>query len=339
MRVLILGGTSFFGKEIAKDFYETGHEVTLFTRGEKSPSDLPALTQVKGNRQSLDDLQRVNQMGPWDVVIDNIGYSGSDGELLVRAFPKVKRILFTSTISVYRYGNLQWPLKETEINPQAKPAEENLSDIHWKYARGKLDAENAVRKAQVPWTILRPTVVIGPYDVTQRSFWYVSRLLDGGPLLLANGGEQSFRLAYSLDVSRAYLDVLGTTKTEGQAYFLAQQEVITLKDYLEVTARALGITPEWISIPREVLGELGGPLATMANIIPSITKAMNDFGYRPTPFAKFATTTALWFRDHWQGDKAKLLETRSQELALAQQWKESFKNFSRESGKVSERSQ
>lgn len=324
MRALILGGTSYFGKDIAKDFHEAGYEVTLFTRGEKKPEDLPPHKHIKGSRQSAEDLKKA--AGPWDVVIDNIGYTGADMELLLRSV-QMKRFLFTSTISVYKYGDGSWPLKEDSIRYDAKPADEDLSNVHWKYARGKLDAERVVSDADVPWTILRPTLVLGPHDVTQRSFWYVNRLLKGGPILLANGGEQSFRLAYSLDVAKAYLDVLDSDRTAGQAYFLAQQEVITLKSFLEETAKALKVELVTVNVPKEFLGDLGGPFAGMGNIIPAVNKAMREFGYRPTPFREMVSVTAKWFRDKWQGDETKLIASRDEELALAAKWKKASSIF------------
>ena len=153
----------------------------------------------------------------------------------------------------------------------------------------------------------------------ERGFWYIARLLKGGPLLLANSGVASFRLAYSVDVARAYLQA-SQAGAHGKTYNLAQSEIITLRDYVEESARALGTKPELVNVPRELLGEMGGPHADLINHVPDITAAAKDFGFHPTPWPEAAKVSAIWFRDSWKGDEAKLLKTRPQEIDFAKRW-------------------
>lgn len=330
MKVLILGGTSFFGKDIARQFFEEGHEIALFTRGNERPTDLPPHHHLKGDRRNPSDLNAAAAHADWDIVIDNIGYDEKDAQMALTAFRRTRRFLFDSTVSVYRYvpEKFAQPLKEESVSFDYIPPEENLTDIHWKYARGKLDAERVfVRQSEVPWTIIRPPVVYGPYDTSLRGFWYLARLLNGGPILLSNGGLSSFRLAYSRDIARAFLLAAREPKAERKTYFIAHREIITLKDFIEESAHALGITPQFINLPAEVVGELAGPHSPMSNLIVDITQAEIDLGFRPTPFSQFVRETALWFRDHWTSKSPELLKTRPQELALAQKWQSLLKQF------------
>lgn len=323
MKVLILGGTSFFGKAIVRKFFEAQHSVTVFTRGKELPTDLPPHEHLKGDRGNLSDLLRVARHAEWDLVIDNIGYDGEAVSKAVEAFKGVKHFIFDSTVSVYRYipDAFPMPLQENAVNFERIPPQQDLEDIHWKYARGKLEAERALKEASFPWTILRPPVVYGPFDVTNRGYWYLARLLDGGPILLSNGGVQSFRLAYSEDIAQAFLKAAWKPQTYGKAYFLGQNEVITLRDFIEESARALGVTPHFVSVPSEILGQMGGPHAPMVNMIPDISAAQKDLGFSPTPFSTFIRSTAIWFRDQWKGNKADLLKGREEEIAFAEKWK------------------
>ena len=91
MKVLILGGTTFFGKEIVRHFTEQGCEVATFTRGNVSPTDIHPKWRLNGQRQSLDDLNKAASFADWDVLIDNLAYSGSDVSLALKAFPLVKQ--------------------------------------------------------------------------------------------------------------------------------------------------------------------------------------------------------------------------------------------------------
>lgn len=330
MQILILGGTSFIGKEMVRAFFEAGHSVTIFTRGRKKPTDLPPHQKLTGDRNSLTDLMTVGKGKRWDVVIDNIGYQAEDLEKVITAFKTARHLIFNSTVSVYRYSKQAYPqpLIENSIDHNAHPAEENLENIHWKYARGKLDAEKVIlEQCQIPWTIIRPPVVYGPDDVTQRGFWYLMRLLDGGPLLLANGGVNSFRLAYSKDVAQVFLRAALNPQAFGQTYYVAQREIVTLKDFIDESAQHIGVDPNYVSVPSEIIGELGGPHSSMVNIVVDIQKAERELGFKPTPFAQMIQETTEWFKAQWKGDREEILKTRPQELVLGQKWKNVMEEF------------
>lgn len=330
MQILILGGTSFFGKEMVRAFFAAGHSVTVFTRGHVKPTDLPPHQQLTGDRNSLSDLMTVGKGKDWDVVIDNIGYNQEDADKFIKAFKTAKHLIFDSTVSVYRYAKSPYPQPLTEdcIDHQSRPRDEDLNDIHWKYARGKLDAERLIiNECKTPWTIIRPPVVYGPDDVTQRGFWYLARLLDGGPILLSNGGIQSFRLAYSKDVAQAFLLSALNPKAFNKAFFVGQKETITLKDFIDESAKHLGVKPVYVNLPNECVGDLAGPHASMINMIVDISRAERELNFKPTPFTQFMKETTLWFKEHWKGDLTQLLATRSKELVLAQKWKNVVEEF------------
>lgn len=324
MQVLILGGTSFFGKEIVRAFFSAGHSVTVFTRGLTKPTDLPPHQTLTGDRTSLSDLMTVGRGKDWDLVIDNIGYNAEDAEKLIKAFKTAKHIIFDSTVSVYRYSQSPFPqpLVEDQIDFNLKPKTEDLSNIHWKYARGKLEAERVIRnKCKIPWTIFRPPVVYGPDDTTERGFWYLARLMDGGPILLANGGVNSFRIVFSKDVAQAFLSAALKPSAFGKTYYVGQKEIVTLKDFLDESAKHLGVRPQYVNIPSDLPGEWGGPHASMVNIVVDISLAEKELNFKPTPFPTFIRETTLWFKEKWKGDLGSLLKTRPQELVLAQKWK------------------
>ncbi len=320
MRVLILGGTTFFGREIVRLFHEAGHEVTVFTRGNQNPDDLPEVKRVTGDRNRAEDLKKA--AGPWDVVIDNIALDGPGVQAALSAFKDVGRYVMTSTVSVYRFVRNAYPIpwKEDAADLDYRPKDENPSDIHWAYARAKFEAERALRtQKKFQWTIVRPTVVYGPHDPKNRGFWYLERMIEGGPILMANGGAGSFRLVYSLDVARWIFQAALLPKAAGRIYNLAQSEIVTLEQFLKESGRALGLTPDLVPVPLSELGDLGGPHGNLINIIPD-DSAARELGVTATPFADFARQTAQWFRQHWKGDRAELMKTRPQELALAKTW-------------------
>lgn len=320
MKILLLGGTSFFGKQIAKILDLAGHSVTLFSRIDKLPEDLSRFPHIKGDRNDPAQLAKASNAHEWEVVIDNIAYDAKTIKAAIDLFQNVKQYIFTSTISVYRYAPLgtTQPFREDCIDYDYTPNDENMSDVHWKYARGKMEAEKQlIRQAQIPWTILRPSIVYGPWDPTERGFWYLKRLMTGGPILLANNGSNSFRLAYSLDVASSYLEAIRNPDAIGRIYNIAGNEIITLHDFIFDSAKILGLDAQVVTGSYEEIKSLGGPYATDRNWIPNIEASRRDLAFRSTPWIECAETTAAWFRDCWAGDEKKLLGTREEELKLA----------------------
>lgn len=323
-RLLLLGGTSFFGRDIARLFHEAGYAVTIFTRGSKYPSDLPPCDRIVGDRNSHADLLSAARAHSWDVVVDNLAYTGDQVALANEVFVDVGRYLLCSTVSVYRFCPEKYPhpLVEDCVDYDLHPKEEDPTNVHWKYARGKLAAERTLRDAdKLRWTILRPPVVYGPDDPTERGFWYLARMLDGGPTLLPDGGVQTFRLVGSHDCARAFLLAAQRREAANRVYNVAQRELITLRGFLEEAAQVLGLQPDFVSVPAEILGDWGGPWAPMAPFVPSIERAEKELSFRPQPFQEWAKEAALWFRDRYATRKDALLAGRAEERAFAERWR------------------
>ncbi|MGZ4439377.1 MAG: epimerase, partial [Gaiellaceae bacterium] len=99
MRLLLLGGTKFLGKHIAASALASGHEVTLFTRGETNPGLFPDAEHLRGDRDG--NLAAIEGR-EWDAVVDTSGYVprivGASARLLAGA---VERYVFISSVSVY----------------------------------------------------------------------------------------------------------------------------------------------------------------------------------------------------------------------------------------------
>src|SRR5258708_17800735 len=91
-----------------------------------------------------------------------------------------------------------------------------------------------------PSTRLRIPMVNGERDHRRRLEGYLWRLLDGGPLLVPDGGTHRLRHVYARDVARTIAGLLGERRTLGQAYNLCQEETPTLAEVLEMLARLVG---------------------------------------------------------------------------------------------------
>lgn len=173
MRILILGGTWFLGRELAKCALTRGWEVTSFTRGR---SGLPpeGVEHVTGDRRSADDLRQLVEAGPWDATVDTSAYEPGDvDQALAELGDQAGLYVLMSTVSAYR----DWPdhaVDETDVLwPARVDARESDSDVAglpgpFQYGTLKAGCELAAAAAPGGSLILRPGVILGPGEYTGR---------------------------------------------------------------------------------------------------------------------------------------------------------------------------
>lgn len=324
MRILVLGGTSFFGAEIVDLLLAEDHDVSVLTRGNKQPDWLGDVQHLEGDRTHSDQLHDLLKGESFDVLIDNIAYQARDVKITLDVVgDRLGRYVLTSTAAVYRYvPRRTMPLEEDEVDFEWQPPDFDPEDRGWEYASGKRDAERVLLgQEDVPYTVIRPPIVLGPVDPTLRGYFYFQRLLDGKPVILTNGGINSFRMVYSGDLARAYLLAMDNSRAENRVYNITQTEIITTRDFIEAAAAALDSEAEIVAVPERSLKtaqlDYADPYARLINFIPSVRRAQDELGYDSTPYQSWVKETARWFRDHYQGQDSKGYGDREREVALA----------------------
>jgi len=327
--ILVIGGTTFFGKAIVEELLKAGYRVTIFTRGNQHPPFWDQVEHIQGDRKQPDDFHKKLSGKTFDAVIDNIAFTADHVKEALKTFKdNVGRYVLTSSASVYYTGSMTMPLHEDDVDLsfQAPKGEENSP--FWSYTLGKIGTERVLREQdELPYTIIRPPMVLGPEDHTLRGYFYFQRLMDGKPLIVTNGGVQSFRLAYSRDLARGYLLALKSKRAVNQAYNIAQREIIQLAELLKEAAKVLELQPSLVHVPQDILESCGlkyaDPYALMTNFIPDISKAEQEIGYVTTPFTKWLTETVCWYRDSYHGKDSAGYENRTQEVEFAERFQKS----------------
>jgi len=328
LSILVIGGTSFFGKEIVEQLVEAGHTVSVLSRGNQKPGVLEKVNHIVADRTDQSDFSAKVGGQSFDVVIDNIAYNETDVKNAVEVFKgNVGRYVFTSSAVLSYTGDMTMPAVEENCNFDFQPPEEEKDSRLWTYTMGKTHGERYLNnQSELEFAIVRPPIVLGPDDLTLRGYFYFQRLMDGKPLIVTNGGVQSFRIVYSEDLARGYLLAMAHPNARNNTYNIVQQEVISLKMLLNESAKALGTEPNLVDITQAVMqnAEYKYPetYAPMQNFILSVEKAERELGYTSTPFNEWIATTALWYRDVYKGKDSPGYENRDQEVQFAQEYME-----------------
>ena len=181
-------------------------------------------------------------------MVDFAAYTGEDVRRVIETLGQGRagHYVFISTGQVYLVRrDCPKPAREVDYEGpllNGPPDPRDLAD--WSYGIEKRKAEDVLTEAWenegFPSTRLRLPMVNGERDHYRRVESYLYRILDGGPILLPDGGDEPTRHVYSGSVVRAIAEMLGNTAAFGLAYNLAQQETPTLRELICVMADLVG---------------------------------------------------------------------------------------------------
>lgn len=293
MQVLIIGGTRFVGALLTYRLLARGDTITLFNRGRTADPFGDRVERLRGDRTTPDLVQRLAGRR-FDAVIDFAAYTGDDARGAIEALgDRAGHYVFISTGQVYlvREGCPR-PARELDYaGPvMARPNED--SEIEpWTYGVEKRAAEDTLAAAwaasRFPATRLRVPMINGERDPQRRLEGYLWRLLDGGPVLVPDGGGAIARHIYALDLAITIAGILGDERTFGEAFNLCQDETPSVWELIGMLAERLGAPDRRVAISSSALGEIPvkdiSPFTSrwMSHLDPARARALFGFSHRP----------------------------------------------------------
>ncbi|MBL8059243.1 MAG: hypothetical protein JNK63_00840 [Chthonomonas sp.] len=171
MNLLILGGTKFVGRHLAEAALDRGWNVTLFHRGQTNPDILPDATHLNGDR--LEDLSALAGR-EWDFCADTCAYFPRAIRLAGEALAgKVQRMAFVSTISVY--ADSEATRVGSPVATIDNPETEEVTGETYGALKALCESELQRIWGDKCWTV-RPGIIAGPYDPTDRFTYWVDRV-------------------------------------------------------------------------------------------------------------------------------------------------------------------
>lgn len=195
MKLLILGGTIFLGRYLVEAAEARGHEVTLFNRGKHNPELFPEVEKLRGQRSAYVEGEAVAgdlsalQGRTWDAVIDTCGYFPRQVREATGALKdSIGHYTFISSISAYA-GFSQPDMDESGV--EGKLEDESVEQVTGEsYGPLKVLCEQAAEAAFPGRTLtIRPGLIVGPHDPSDRFTYWPCRVAKGGDVLAPGGPE------------------------------------------------------------------------------------------------------------------------------------------------------
>lgn len=313
-RILIIGGTRFMGYQLVWRLLAAGDAVTTLNRGQHPDPFGDRIERLHADRTSP-AFQEALLGREFDAAVDFAAFNADDARGAVEALSdRVGHYVFISSGSVYlvREGAsipCSEPLSESAYpGPLGAPptSPDDLAD--WRYGAGKRAAEDVFREAwterHFPATRLRLPIVNGERDPSRRLESYLWRILDGGPVLLPDGGLTITRHVYSADVAHAIADLLGRQTTFGDAFNLSQDEQPTVRQLVRMLSDLLGAPDRTQDISPSALAEVGllspaiSPFSGPRSSRLDPSRAKNELGFRPEPLPHYLSKIVAVFLSH-----------------------------------------
>lgn len=259
IRLLILGGTGFIGPWQVRHALERGHEVTIFNRGRTAPGMFEGVEELTGDRATADlDALRGRQ---WDAVIDNSA-SRADAPDWVRDSANLLKdaadlYLFISTRSVYRDlsrvpATVDAPLYTPETTPGWSEGEP------YPYGLAKALAEQELRGAFGDRsTIVRPGLIVGPGDDTDRFTYWPVRIERGGEVLAPGDAERDRVQVIDVRDLCEWVVRLCEERTYGTFMAVGPENGRSMAEVLYGIAAVTTAPLTWSWLPREFCAQHG----------------------------------------------------------------------------------
>lgn len=254
MKVLIIGGPGTISTSTIQDLLAQEYSVAVFSRREGPAKQLdPNLTTYPGDRNNETVLQAAIDDFKPEVVIDFVLFLPQQAEQIIPLlYGKVKQYIFVSTVDVYGYPLSRLPFEESD--PWQPPLSQYAADKRTceQIFRAKFDLE------QFPLTIARPTYSFGPrflisFFSRDEGLKLIPRLRAGRPVIVPGDGTTLMHVSSAYNTGRMIATLVGQPAAIGNDYTCGHPTFMTGDDYIKLMASAVGLEPDIVHIPTDVL--------------------------------------------------------------------------------------
>ena len=253
---LIVGGTRFVGRHTVTELLAHDYDVTLLTRGnhENPFADHDRVDWIEGDRTERDALERAADAVDPDLVVDCVAYHPGEVREATEVFADVGAYVFVSSAAVYARPDVPKREGETPLLPCTD--EQAADDSYETYGARKAEGDRAVFEAAgrgVNAVSVRPTVVYGPHDYTERLDYWIDRVRRFDRVVVPGDGQHLMHRVYVEDVASA-IRLAGESGEPGAAYNVGDRFAATMDWTVELIARALDAEVEVVHASERELG-------------------------------------------------------------------------------------
>jgi nucleoside-diphosphate-sugar epimerase len=302
MRALVIGGTGPTGIHVVRGLVDRGYEVTIMHRGLHERAETPPqVAHLHHDPYDDEALRSVLGAANFDVVVAMYGRLRRIAELTVG---RCGQFVSVGGVPAYRGWMNPWlddpaglPLPVSEEAPTVATPEEDEKGFRI------VRTEEAVFAHHADAAHFRYPYVYGPYQLVPREWSIVRRILDGREhIVVADEGLTLHHHGYTENLAHAVLLAVDRPDAAaGKVFNTGDEEVLSVRQVVELVAEALAHPLEIVSMPYEIATP-ARPLLTQprpTHRVLDLTRVRHDLGYCDKVPARAALAhTARWLAEH-----------------------------------------
>ncbi len=299
VKLLILGGTRFLGRHLARQALDLGHQVTLLHRGLSGPTLFPEAEHLLADRDK--DLSPLYGRR-WDAVIDTSAYFPRQVQQVGQVLAgQVGHYQLVSTISVYAQFAATGNDESAPLAVLEDPNTEAVTGAT--YGGLKALCEGQAQLAFGPCCLVnRPGLLVGPHDPTGRFTWWLQRLQAGGPVLAPGDPTAPVQFIDCRDAA-AWMLLQAQAGTVGVVNLTGPPQPLTMGGFLQAVRDALAPEARLVWMDEAFLLDHGvAPWTELPVWLPQSSAGLHrtvlhravDSGLQCRPLHKTILDTARW---------------------------------------------
>jgi nucleoside-diphosphate-sugar epimerase len=282
-------------------------EVFVLNRGQSADRPLPAgVRELRADIRDAGSVRAAVDGLDFDSVVEFVAFGPEHVQADIDLFDgRTGQYVFISTASAYQKPPSRLPI--TESTPLRNP--------YWQYSRDKIACEDLLvaqyRATGFPATIVRPSHT---YDATKTVLsggWTpLARMLAGKPVIVHGDGTSLWTVTHNTDFARAFVPLLGHSRTVGEAFHITSDDVLTWDQITRALGAALGVEPAIVHVPSDAIAAadpewgagLLGDKAHSVTFDNSKVRSVVPGWHAVVPFEQGAREIADWYltRPDWQ---------------------------------------
>lgn len=283
--ILVIGGSAFTGRvfsiQISK---KDDFDLHVVNRGQ-FPLNLKNVKEYKVDRHTPNMIAHLLPDIKFDVLIDFCAYSPGEVSLLLEALKgRFKQYIVISTVSVYEPYDHRAKLESDPIITTSEGG--RVSDYIYNKVLVEKETVNTCQHLGVPYTILRPTFIYGPFNYSQRESYFIELIARGHVVPVPTDASARFNMVYVFDIARALESCIGNEKAFNQIFNLSAPEEINYSVLLEAFEKFNGgpFMTKPVTVDEVIDDNIPLPFPLTEDEIYSGKKFADTFDFSYTPF-------------------------------------------------------
>ena len=284
-KILAIGGSAFTGRVFSiQTSKNPDYELHVVNRGQ-FPLHLETVKEYKSDRHTPIMIKHLLPKIDFDVMVDFCAYAPGDASSILEMLKgRIKHYIIFSTASVYEPFDHKLKFEGDPV--VTKTEGDRVTDYIYNKVLLEQEAVETCERLSIPYTILRPTFIYGPFNYAARESYFVELIARGHVVPVPSDATAKFNMVYVFDVARALELMMNNKNAYNETFNLSAPEEVTYSMLLEAFLKFNNgpFMTRSVTVEEVISDSIPLPFPLTENELFSGKKLSDTFDFEYTPF-------------------------------------------------------